>query len=1041
MKKKIFTLLLLTITIIAYAQTDYYYYEGEKVFLTKSYQQVNIVTSNAFDESSINENEIQEFSMSLEKEIRNGEYKKHSKLEFITAPTTQVNYNQKITDIKNLTNIEGVYPYYTINENDIGINNFFVVKLNQASDITLLQNIASQKNVDIISQRTHLPLWYILSTNANTIENTVELSAHFYETGYFDVVEPAFTGAFSIEPIIEDNNIVPASLETCYTEPSYLDQWNLFNNPIYPLADINICGAWDIGIFGQGTMVAVVDTGISDGINDLPAAYPGNVIATSGPLDGDFFYDELGQGPHGTRVASIIGAKHNGEGMGGIAPDAAMLYVANKLAETFSQIEIANGIDEATNDYHADVFNMSFANTGLPTQYLETALDNAIDNGRGGLGSVLVAGSGNEANGIVQQPANYPRVLAVGGTNTQGEYNAYNYGAELDIVAPSTNIVTLTSLSVDNNFNGTSSASPHVAGVAALMISANTGIVGEGVRNIIKRTAQRNSDSNYGDENNWYSNTGPRNNHLGHGIVDATECVLTAQAFDTQDLDLHMRNSVNDYGIEPDNVTRTANYVLWNSPDIWVRNQIEYNYNHENPVYENSSSKSYVYVRVINKSNTDYQTGDATLKVYWSKLHNSNSWPSIWDGSTTINGVTVGGELLDLNGNANGISIPAMKPGEEQILIFEWEVPNPNDFNGIFPYSDSSDFSFLARIESNDDPIDDLTNQNEVLEGTDVWVNAKNNNNIAWKNVTIVNSKPFGSFLKGVNITNLSNQTKNYTLEFVKEDHSVGKAIYEEADVTIQLDNALYQNWETNGAIVNNATLKNQQFKVSNNNVAIDNIALAPNEVQSLTISFNFLTDEVTDKEEFYYHFIQRDKATNDIISAKTFIINKGEVSVFDANAGSDKEIDKTQSVTLSAVTIEEPATYNWYDSEGNLIYTGEDITVSPEITKEYQLEVIKEADGFKDYDHVVVEVNPYILGSIIPNPVQEIATINYLAEDANSAYLIITELNTNNTHNYILNTTESNIEIDMVDFNTGIYYVTLICDGVAINNSTLIKN
>ncbi len=38
--------------------------------------------------------------------------------------------------------------------------------------------------------------------------------------------------------------------------------------------------------------------------------------------------------------------------------------------------------------------------------------------------------------------------------------------------------------------------------------------------------------------------------HLGHGIVDATKCVLTAQAFDTEDLDLHMRNSVNDYGID-----------------------------------------------------------------------------------------------------------------------------------------------------------------------------------------------------------------------------------------------------------------------------------------------------------------------------------------------------------------------------------------------------------------------------------------------------------------------------------------------------------
>ncbi len=55
----------------------------------------------------------------------------------------------------------------------------------------------------------------------------------------------------------------------------------------------------------------------------------------------------------------------------------------------------------------------------------------------------LVASSGNNPSNTVQQPANYPRVLAVGGTGTQGNYNAYNYGDELDIVAPSASIVAL----------------------------------------------------------------------------------------------------------------------------------------------------------------------------------------------------------------------------------------------------------------------------------------------------------------------------------------------------------------------------------------------------------------------------------------------------------------------------------------------------------------------------------------------------------------------------------------------------------------------
>lgn len=1041
--KKYFYIFTLLYTCIIFAQTDYYYYNGEKVFLVNDYNQVNIVTANAFDKNSINAIGIQEFAMHTEKEIRNGEYKKIAKLEFTTSPSTQVVYDQKVIELKNSANVEGVYPYYTINANSIGTNNFFAVKLNQPSDVTLLQTVASQKNVAIIRQRTYLPLWYILSTNLNTTENTVELSAYFYETGYFDIVEPAFTGAFAIEPIVENNESVSAELELCYEEGDFdTFQWNLFNNPDYPLADINICGAWNAGIFGQGVKIAVVDNGVVDGLVDLPVSSD-DVIASSGlPFDSNFSYISGSSGPHGTKVASIIGAKHNGVGMGGIAPNAEMLYVANEMNPTFSQIEIADGIDEAVNNRHADVFNMSFANNGLPTTYLENALDNALDTGRDGLGAVLVAGSGNEASNHVLQPANYPRVLAVGGTNTIGAWNEYNYGADLDLVAPSTGIVVLDGTgSVNHNFGGTSAASPHVAGVAALMISANTGIVGEGVRNIIKRTAQRDSDPTYGDENNWFSKTGSRNNHLGHGIVDATECVLTAQAFDTEDLDLHMRNSFNDYGNEPENITKTSRYVLWNSPDIWIRNQIEYNYNYENPIYEGENSKAYVYVRVINKSNTNYQTGNATLKLYWSKFHYSNSWPNLWDGSTTINDVVVGGLVADLSGNLNGIPIPSMKPGEEQILIFEWDVPNPDDFNGIFPYNDASDFSFLARIESNDDPIDDVTNPNEVLEGPDVWINAQNNNNITWKNVTVINNTSITSQAKGVNISNLSNETKSYTLEFVKDENDIGKAIYEEAEVSIQLDSNLYQNWTSNGSLITNATEKNQQFKVSNNHVVFDNISLASNEIQSLQISFNFLTNQVTDKKEFLYHFIQRDKETNDIVSSKTFCIKKGEVSIFNADAGSDKEIDKTQNVTLNAVTIEDPAIYNWYDSEGNLIYTGQDFTVSPQNTKQYKLEVIKEADGFKDYDEIQVTVNPFILGSIIPNPVQNEVSINYIAENASSSYLIFNELNTNNTYNFILNTNETNILINMVTFNTGLYFVTLVCDGTVIDNQTLIKN
>lgn len=188
-------------------------------------------------------------------------------------------------------------------------------------------------------------------------------------------------------------------------------------------------------------------------------------------------------------------------------------------------------------------------------------------------------------------------------------------------------------------------------------------------------------------------------------------------------------------------------------------------------------------------------------------------------------------------------------------------------------------------------------------------------------------------------------------------------------------------------------------------------------------------------------NYLQRDKDTDDIVYGKTFYIKKGEPSIFDADAGDDKEIDKNQSITLSAIDINEPATYNWYDPEGNLIYTGIDFTLSPELTKQYTLEIIKDADGLKGYDEVTVVVNPFILGAMAPNPTSNQVTINYIAEDASSAYLMFTEQNTNNSYNHILDSNLLQTNIDVSPYPTGIYLVSLICDGNLIETKQLIIN
>lgn len=85
---------------------------------------------------------------------------------------------------------------------------------------------------------------------------------------------------------------------------------------------------------------------------------------------------------------------------------------------------------------------------------------------------------------------------------------------------------------------------------------------------------------------------------------------------------------------------------------------------------------------------------------------------------------------------------------------------------------------------------------------------------------------------------------------------------------------------------------------------------------------------------------------------------------MFQANA-EDVSANRNEIVTLMVDEINEEAVYNWYDAQGELIYTGTSLTVVADIAKTYKLEVIADEDGFKDYKEVEVTLNPHQLTSI----------------------------------------------------------------------------
>jgi subtilisin len=241
---------------------------------------------------------------------------------------------------------------------------------------------------------------------------------------------------------------------------------------------------------GTGVKVAIIDSGIDYTHPDLDANFAGGydfVNNDTNPMDDN---------EHGTHVAGTVAAEDNDIGVVGVAPEA-KLYALKVLSASGSgswsdviaalQWAVDNGIQ---------VTNNSYGSGQNPGGTVQAAFDNSA-----AAGVLHIAAAGNAGNpggkgNNVGWPARYDSVVAVAATDINDNRASFSStGDQVELAAPGVNINSTKLGGGYVEFNGTSMASPHVAGSAALVIAAgatdsnSNGLINDEVRQALDSTA------------------------------------------------------------------------------------------------------------------------------------------------------------------------------------------------------------------------------------------------------------------------------------------------------------------------------------------------------------------------------------------------------------------------------------------------------------------------------------------------------------------------------------------------------------------------
>ena len=408
--------------------------------------------------------------------------------------------------------------------------------------------------------------WVIVSSKqqgipAQHLENTWIVDANFAE-GANMFSELQELGVIEVAYPLVEKHWTP---KWTPNDALFDEQWHLVNSGQTggnSGEDVNITGAWD-DYRGTGVVIGIVDDGVDTQHADLDNYYEYNLDYDYCDNDGDptpSYYDG-----HGTSAAGVAAAAGNNTiGVSGAAPEAGL---AGLLLIACSTTDVREGNTLSHENQQIDIYSNSWGpsdngrTVSAPGPLMMAAFENDVNQGRGGLGNIITWAAGNglddDDNSNYDGYANSRHTIAVTAVTHYGEQSWYaEPGANILVASPSDGSgegITTTDIEggggynngdYNSNFGGTSSATPLVSGVIALMLEANPNLTYRDVQHIIANTARVN-DAN---DNGWQVNgAGHDVSHkYGFGVIDAGAAVNMAETWTTVDEEISFESGLLD---------------------------------------------------------------------------------------------------------------------------------------------------------------------------------------------------------------------------------------------------------------------------------------------------------------------------------------------------------------------------------------------------------------------------------------------------------------------------------------------------------------